>query len=138
VGDFFVSHAGFHVDKFLPYMSEEDNIKRLYQQWENDKLTFSKSPYHWIWEVGSSRGGLDTVGSPVWLDFFSEFMPLDNTEQIAGHSNNQFNPTCKKNAAGLENWCIDREQSCYAVWQNGKLEIKRVTEQDYRGYLEKL
>jgi hypothetical protein len=60
---------------------------------------------------------------------------LDETSQICGHSNSPFNPTCKKNPIGLENWCLDSEQSYYAVWQDGKLEIKKIEEKDYREFL---
>lgn len=135
VGDWVCSHAGFHYDKFLPYMSEMGNIERLYNEWEKDKMIFHHKPWHWIGEVGSCRGGMDKVGSPCWLDFFSEFVPLDETSQLVGHTASDFNPVCKKNPIGLENWCLDRNQTIYAVWQNGKLEIKEVEEKDYAEFL---
>lgn len=138
VGDFIVSHGGFHVDKFLPQLDKKENIERLYQSWERDKLVFSKKPQHWIWEVGRYRGGMDRVGSPVWLDFFEEFKPIEDVKQIVGHTNSAANPTCKTSKDGLENWCLDNEQSYYAVWENGKLEIKRVSHDDYRDYLKKI
>lgn len=129
------SHAGFHYRMFQPYKSELQNIEELYEKWEKEKFTFHLEPWHWIWDVGRCRGGIAMVGSPVWQDFFEEFIPLDNVQQIVGHSSSQFNPTCKKNGAKLENWCIDGNQTSYAVWQNGKLEIKRIEEKDYGEFL---
>lgn len=135
VGDFYCVHGGFSYRQFKPFMSEAENIQNLYDEWEKDKLTFHHKPFHWINFVGPSRYGMDEYSSPIWLDFYDEFVPLDETQIICGHTNSRNNPYCKKNANGLENWCIDNEQSAYAVWQDGKLEIKRITEKDYREFL---
>jgi len=115
---------------------EADNIQNLYDEWEKDKLTFHHNPFHWINFVGPARYGMDDYSSPIWCDFDREFVPLDETQIICGHTN-QLHPSirCRKNSMGLENYCIDCNQQSYAVWQNGKLEIKFITEKDYREFL---
>ena len=123
-----VSHAGFHYYMFKPYMSELDNIKHLYDEWERDKHTFKYEPWHWIWDVGRCRGGTALVGGVLWLDWDQEFVPLDHIRQILGHSTDPNGARCKKNGIGLENWCIDGMQTCYATWENGKLEIKYINQ----------
>jgi hypothetical protein len=135
VGDAYCVHGGFSYDQFKPFMSEEDNIINLYNDWEETKSTFMHDNRHWIGYVGPSRHGMDRYSSPVWLDFFDEFRPLDNVRIICGHTNSRFNPYCKENSAGMENWCIDNEQKMYIVYQDGKFEIKPITEKDYSEFL---
>lgn len=122
-----VSHAGFHYRHFQPYTSELNNIKELSFRWENEKHSFHLEPWHWIWDVGRSRGGMAVVGSPVWQDW-SEFVPLDGVKQIVGHSTTQ-TPSIrmKKNGVGLENYCIDCLQQTYCIWENGGVEVKHIS-----------
>lgn len=122
-----VSHAGFHYRHFQPYTSELNNIKELSLRWENEKHTFHLEPWHWIWDVGSSRGGMAVVGSPIWMDW-GEFVPLDGVRQIVGHSTTQ-TPSIrlKRNGIGLENYCVDCMQQTYCVWENGNIEVKQLS-----------
>jgi hypothetical protein len=126
VGDAYCVHAGFSYDQFKPFMSEEDNMEHLYNDWEETKSTFMYDNTHWIGYVSPSRYGMDRYSSPVWLDFFDEFKPLDNVRIICGHTNSRHNPYCKENSKGMENWCIDNEQKMYMVYHNGKFEIKPI------------
>lgn len=121
-----VSHAGFNVHMMKPYMSELDNIKWYYDEWEKDKHTFKYEPWHWIWDVGGYRGGMALAGSPVWLDY-SEFQPLDNIRQVFGHSTSQSTEIrCKESGSGLKNYCIDNMQQTFAVWEKNFLTIKDI------------
>ena len=136
VGDAYCVHGGFSYDQFKPFMSEEDNIINLYNDWEETKSTFMHDNRHWIGYIGPGRYGMDRYSSPVWLDFFYEFKPLDNVRIICGHTNSRSNPYCKENSAGMENWCIDNEQKMYMVYQDGKFEIKPITYKDYGEFLQ--
>lgn len=120
VGGYVLSHAGFHWKQFKPYMSERENIVKLYWEWENNKKHFFNQPLHWIWDRHPYRGGNSNVGSPIWLDWDREFSPLDNIKQIVGHTSNAiFSRECEGN------YCIDVYRQCYAIIdENGKLEIK--------------
>lgn len=127
VGNYYCVHAGFQQRQFKPFMSEEDNIQDMYDQWENDKLSFMHSPWHWINYIGPARYGMDDYSSPIWVDFDNEFVPLDSVEQIVGHTNMITNQIrCRKNAIGLENYCIDNNKSMYTVWEDGKLRFGRI------------
>lgn len=125
-----VSHAGFHYLMFKPFMSELDNIREMSYKWEIERLSFQHEPWHWICDIGRSRGGMAIVGSPVWMDW-GEFVPLDNIKQIVGHTTlNIPKIRVKKNGNRLKNYCIDCMQQMYAVWENGKLEIKTLTDME--------
>jgi hypothetical protein len=122
-----VSHAGFQYQHFVPLISELNNIERLCHQWKRDRHVFMRDPYHWIWEVGQCRGGSSTVGSPVWLDWNDEFIPIDNIQQIVGHTSQQ-EPALRRmiNSSFLVNLCIDCMQQTYAVWEDGKITVKNL------------
>jgi hypothetical protein len=136
IGDYYCVHGGFSYRQFKPYMSAEDNIEDMYNEWEKDKLTFMHKPWHWINYVGPARYGMDEYSSPIWLDFNREFVPLDEISQLVGHTNQPF-PSIrnKQNPIGLNNYCIDCSQICYAVWEDGNLEIKFLTDKDYPIFL---
>lgn len=130
VGDFHCVHGGFHYGQFAPYLSEEDNVAKLYADWENDKHTFMFKPYHWINYVSALRRGHNDTSSPIWLDW-REFIPMDDIQIICGHSNSLEiidAPRIKKNKDGLENYCIDYNQQIYAVadFEKNSLTIKTI------------
>ena len=123
-----VSHAGFHYRHFKPYMSELDNIKWYYNEWEKDRRIFHREPWHWIWDVGQCRGGQAVVGSPVWLDWNNEFTPIDNVQQIVGHTTtSDVSLRILSNGENLKNWCIDCMQQVYAVWENEEVTVKDIS-----------
>jgi hypothetical protein len=121
-----VSHAGFTYDNFVPIKSELQNIIDYSEKWEQDKRVFNYKPNHWIWDVGACRGGYSNSGSPVWLDWYSEFRPIDNITQIVGHTTTYRQHEIKYNGFGLPNYNIDEMQNCYAIWENGEITIKRL------------
>lgn len=122
-----VSHAGFNYRHFQPFMSELDNIERLYNEWERDKHSFHLEPWHWIWDVGRSRGGAAIVGSCIWQDW-GEFVPLDNVSQCVGHSTVSVPMLrIKKNGNRLKNYCLDCLQRVYGIWENNRLTVKDIS-----------
>ena len=114
VNGYTLSHAGFHYDHFLPLSSEKDNIKRLYEEWENDKTSFYHQAFHWIGHVGGCRSGLHDVGSPVWLDWNCEFIEIPEVPQIVGHTNG---PTHRQKG---KSYCIDAYRSTYCILEPNK------------------
>lgn len=122
VGDFIVSHAGFHWHHFNPMRSEMKNIENLYDHWEQTKMEFARFPGHWIGDVGRCRGGYHQIGSPTWLDWHFEFQPLDSVQQIVGHSTRITDfIRCKESSNGLKNYCIDNMQSACMIWEDGEI-----------------
>lgn len=121
------SHAGFHYRMFQPYTSEINNINEYYGRWEREKHIFHHEPWHWIWDVGRCRGGMAIVGSPVWLDWNQEFVPLDNVSQVVGHTTmKELSLRVKQNGQNLKNWCIDHMQQVYGVWEDENFVVKNL------------
>lgn len=121
VGDYVMSHAGFHWLQFKPILSELENIEDMYTIWENEKRTFHLHPFHWVWDVGVERGGDSQVGSPVWLDW-SSMVPLDDFGQVVGHT---AVPVFKVRQKGPRTVCLDCNQKMYATWVDNILKIKK-------------
>ena len=114
-------HAGFHYDHFKPFMSERENILALYESWERDKMVFHQAPWHWIHFVGRCRGGINDIGSPIWLDWDAEFAPVENIKQIVGHTNYWNNDLANIKSRG-ENYCVDKHRSlCILLRENGEV-----------------
>lgn len=124
VGDYVCVHAGFHKDQFKPFLSEEENINLMYDNWEKDKEKFMIIPDHWIWYVSSLRRGPDPYSSPIWLDW-SEFEPMEDIIQIVGHSSRS-NYEIKGHKPRSFNFCIDCNQSIYMNLEDGVVNINSV------------
>jgi len=106
---YILSHAGFQLEHFNKTESVIDGINRLYQEWEEDKVEFPRTAYHWIWGVGYCRGGFSSIGSPIWCDFNAEFIPMGEVNQIVGH-------TCGRDYRENEgNYCIDAYRTTYCI-----------------------
>lgn len=119
VGDFYCVHAGFQSQHFKPHFSLEENINSLYNQWEKDKHQFQVKPFHWIWNISKNRGGDSQIGSPIWVDFHYEFEPIEDLNQIVGHTQEyKFRIKYSNNS---KNYCGDAGQTCYAIWKNNKI-----------------
>lgn len=56
------------------------------------------------YQVGDSRGGKG-IGGPAWCDFPTEFFPMDNLNQVFGHSRGDTFRLVNYN--GCDNWAID-------------------------------
>lgn len=135
VGNYYCVHGGFHYDQFKPILTEDENIEALYDDWEKTKHSFMHNEDHWIGKVSSFRGGLDRCSSPTWLDWY-EYVPMDTTQIICGHSNLRPDESgVKQNGIGLKSYCIDRHQTSYAVWENGDVRIDTITDKDYSNFL---
>lgn len=76
VGDFLISHAGFHPATI--HLKDRD-VEALAIE---AALSGQWSP---MWQAGYSRGGRAARGGPVWLDFKEEFEPMAQA-QIVGHT----------------------------------------------------
>lgn len=126
VGDYILSHAGFHIKQFkYTSLTEYENIVEMYNQWERDKKTFSNKAFHWIGHVGKCRGGMNTIGSPVWLDWDHEFEPIPGINQIVGHTNT-FNEHRPKKGKKSLNYCIDYYRTRYCILENGNITFKDI------------
>lgn len=119
---FVLSHAGFHYNHFQPYLSEIQNVEKIYSKWEESKQTFKHEAFHWIKEAGTCRGGYHNVGSPVWLDWNMEFVDIPELPQVVGHTCCFDKP--KQNGGS---YCLDVYRSyCGILHPCGELEFIKV------------
>lgn len=147
VGDFVISHAGFNVYNFFPTEDGlQDSELRIIENF-TDAWAYSRREFmhglHWIWYVGSARGGYHRVGSPVWQDWAQEFVPLDDVGQIVGHTcQDGFHNIRMKHSNEHKNYCIDTNQKAYAIWDDNKLTFRSMEDgkyyEDNNGILERI
>ena len=114
VNGFTLSHAGFHTTHFQPNSTEHQNVQRLYDDWELTKQAFFNRAFHWIWDVGSYRGGDSIVGSPVWLEWSVEFEDIPLLPQIVGHTDDRVH------RQRGNSYCIDANRTTYCVLEPQK------------------
>jgi hypothetical protein len=115
--DVLYSHAGIHPD-FWPDGSPEAALEDLLMEWEGvigDLYEREDDP---LLQAGKARGGEQSVGGPLWLDWDGEFVDELPWRQIVGHS-----PGETPRQVG-RSWCIDCEQTGYAVVENGILDYR--------------
>jgi len=114
------SHAGFHYRQFTNAPSTvRDNISKLARVWRENRFEFRDRGFSWINDCGPARGGADDVGSPLWLDWDEEFVPMEEIRQIVGHTNGLATRT-KRFSAHEVDYCLDAYRTTYAiVTENG-------------------
>ena len=81
VGGWLLSHAGFSAALARDQTAGEIV---LMAERELDRIAAGRDSN--LLHVGTSRGGYDRVGGPLWLDWAREFRPVPGLNQIVGHS----------------------------------------------------
>lgn len=116
VGDYLVSHAGFHPTT-MHYVDNPDIAGKALD------LAFA-GEFHNMWNAGVARGGTAAFGGPTWLDWNQEFVPLE-VPQIVGHTKGP-DVRVKQHADGAKSYCIDTNLE-HVCWTDGKdVEIVRL------------
>lgn len=113
-GNILISHAGIHASVFR---HPSDAVK------EGERAMARLRNRHHVEPAiaaGRSRGGNQRVGGCTWLDWESEFEPIEGVRQIVGHSRGAA-PRWKGNSV-----CIDTDLRFYAVIENDKIEVHEV------------
>lgn len=103
---------GWTVDRFITELSPEvwSNFRNLLHP-HNSLLS----------GVGTARGGIDTVGGPIWLDYHSEFFASpDIGKQVFGHTYVP-EPTASALNTEYESWNLDTNLRDYAIIRDGHL-----------------
>jgi predicted phosphodiesterase len=118
--EFTIVHAGFHYHQFKPMMSEQENVEDMVKRWNEDKKDFRFTHGHWIYNVGTIRGGRDPVGGPLWLDWTNEFTPVDNLNQIVGHTSKFQDEPRTMEGQNSVNYCIDSMQHAVMILDEDK------------------
>lgn len=123
--DFLITHAGVSstwLSKFVDLKTEKtlNEICTILNEMPIDNFT----------QIGRHRGGIHSVGGPLWCDHYMEFKPLKGIKQIFGHTefreHDVFGGHIYQDYG--DNWCIDclNWEKEVAEISNGKLEILKL------------
>jgi hypothetical protein len=83
-----ISHAGIHPDIFSHPMHgvTDEEIERIHEQ---GTLAFNSNLEHPLFQWSAARGMTNIsfqVGGVTWLDWNNEFIPINDINQIVGHT----------------------------------------------------
>lgn len=113
------SHAGVHPEWWPKDVSEPLAAYNLFQErWHTAIDNIFVEAIDPIFDAGIARGGEAPYGGPLWLDWDQEFEDALGLPQIVGHTRG-----AKLRQKG-RSFCIDMEQSAYAILENGELKIQ--------------
>ena len=122
VNGWLVSHAGFSQQLLKPMMNM-DELMGFYWCEAEHQLELMPVQRANLLEAGLSRGGMETVGGPVWLDFEMEFVDWPDIKQICGHTS-RYNSLQQRG----ESYCVDGQQTVYClINEDGKVQFKSLT-----------
>lgn len=135
IDDFLCSHAGIHPYHFPPLLSnisKESINEWLDNEAKQAEIKLINGGDHWFYRAGRGRGGKMKFGGITWLDFKTEFEPIDGLKQIVGHSfhKNIINHQSEGILDFTEsnNLDIDCNLNQYLLFNNGKFIIKNYTD----------
>ena len=101
--EWMVSHAGLHPTLLHPMHGfDKDALAEMERMVLSDLQFGVIAP--WL-EAGQGRGGPARVGGIDWLDWNTEFVPIDGLNQIVGHTHGLI-PRIKQTEKSM-NICID-------------------------------
>jgi Calcineurin-like phosphoesterase len=121
--EWMISHAGLHPYFLHPFHGFD-------KAWMADKAeeTIYKIKYENTiteWLACGRRCGFRGVGGLVWLDWSTEFQPIEGLNQIVGHS---YSPDVRiKNGVNSKNYCLDTGLNhVIEVREDGTLKVVKV------------
>ena len=123
--NFLFSHAGvtskhdniFEKTKFE--LNKFDDLIKI-----AEKHLYTKQS-HFMYRAGFSRGGMLPVGGITWCDFYKDFEPFENLNQIFGHTIvNEPSFVYDTNSINL---CLDTNLQHYAVINDSQIEIHSIS-----------
>lgn len=113
------THAGCSGDLFGNPISKESSMSYICKQLDVWKscLFLKNINQSKIFQVGVKRGGVCSVGGPLWCHFPEEFVPMANIKQVFGH-------TIQSHVNNINcNYCIDTNLKQLAIVDNGRINI---------------
>ena len=154
--DILFSHAGLDMRLFTLFDSSDVDFpksfnlpsiaKWLDRVWPEAIERYKSNSIHALMEPGHDRGGMQSVGGIIWVDFQGH-MPIEGLGQIVGHTfqgtnkgplfrfiNKEGAPMWRRAAKGVnprwfkQGWtlCLDTEMHHYAIITDDVLTIKSV------------
>ncbi len=134
VDDFLLTHAGLSPAHLRPgqKLDEKSLSEWLDGQIKEAVIALESGQRHWLYAAGRARGGSFPKGGINWLDFNSEFEPIEGLKQIFGHTvsrairNHQSNGNL--DIAASDNINIDCHLNEYLIIRDKKITIKRFSD----------
>jgi len=114
------SHAGLHPSIFLHPINGAD-INYIINKCEMGRYNVASGIFSDAYQIGKGRGGDMNVGGVLWLDWYTEFIPIPHINQIVGHSYVKYPE--QKNISTSENRCIDTGCKYVMLWKDGTIQI---------------
>lgn len=141
VHGYLCTHAGLHPKRLPIQLADEHDPAKFVQRlddylskWANDAWDgvihdYNYPAVHSWFAIGKIRGGSDSVGGPIWLDFHHEFLPLPIVPQIVGHTRGKTvreiepaDPAFERN--GRSDLCLDTGLKHVAVvYKDGGVDV---------------
>lgn len=134
--NFLLSHAGVHINLISEYIF---NHKDLFDKYINKELQLTTQEiidnvvrpaceealnrvqqgyaHPWL-DAGIVRGGRQSVGGIIWLDWIYEFKPIPDLNQIVGHT--ELNIPGEKFIKSSMNFDLDTRSQHIGILENGR------------------
>jgi hypothetical protein len=119
------SHGGIHPSLLHPFLGFDKASLLALEEEALWKLRYCQQVTPFI-AAGRGRGGPARVGGVDWLDWETEFIPINGLNQIVGHSNGK--EVRVKKGLDSVNYCVDTHlHHIVEVFEDGSLKIKKVS-----------
>jgi hypothetical protein len=122
VDNWYLSHAGICkslVMHPITGFSQKHLDELIKSQFLNLQYNDDRSP---LYEIGHNRGGKNKIGGLTWCDI-GEFEPIENINQIFGHTYQNHPMFITNKQKNTKNWCIDSYLDFYGMIIDGKFDI---------------
>jgi len=135
--NFLISHGGVHINLISQYVFEHKDlfdkyivnkelqldgkeiIDKIVKPATIEAINRVKDGHIHPWlDAGIARGGRQSVGGIIWLDWNKEFEPISGLNQIVGHTE-QIKPA-EKTFGNSRNYDLDTRNRHIGILENGK------------------
>lgn len=124
--DYICTHAGLSIYHLPPLLKVNFTIKDitdyLDEQIKSAEIALINNRGHWLYAAGRARYGREKWGGLTWFDWDVEFNPIENLNQIVGHT--PHSQVQYKEGVNSKNWNLDTHLAYYGIWNGKKMEIK--------------
>jgi UDP-2,3-diacylglucosamine pyrophosphatase LpxH len=119
--EWLISHAGIHPSLLNPFLGFDKQSLLALEEEAMWKLRYCQQVTSLL-AAGRGRDGPARVGGVDWLDWSTEFIPINGLNQIVGHSYGK-EVRCKQIPDSI-NYCIDTHLRHVIEVDNGSIKIK--------------
>lgn len=142
--NFLISHSGVHINLISQYVfdnldlfrgyinnkdlqiNNQDIVNKIIKPATTEAINVVKEGHAHPWlDAGISRGGRQSVGGIIWLDWTYEFRPIPGLNQIVGHTEHR-KPEEKHIPASIQrdtkismNYDLDTRNQHIGILENG-------------------